>query len=60
MVPEDLPWRRIKTSTDRAFPNRACVTDGAPPDLANVIAPPLLFAQGAAFDIHDVAAWARD
>jgi hopanoid biosynthesis associated RND transporter like protein HpnN len=36
-----------------------CVLVGLPLDLANVIALPLLFAQGVAFDIYYVAAWAR-
>jgi hypothetical protein len=36
-----------------------CALVGLPLDLANVIALPLLFAQGVAFDIYYVAAWAR-
>jgi hopanoid biosynthesis associated RND transporter like protein HpnN len=36
-----------------------CAVVGLPLDLANIIALPLLFAQGVAFDIYYVAAWAR-
>lgn len=36
-----------------------CALVGLPLDLANIIALPLLFAQGVAFDIYYVAAWAR-
>jgi uncharacterized protein len=36
-----------------------CALLGLPLDLANIIALPLLFAQGVAFDIYYVAAWAR-
>lgn len=36
-----------------------CALIGLPLDLANIIALPLLFAQGVAFDIYYVAAWAR-
>jgi hypothetical protein len=36
-----------------------CALIGLPLNLANVIALPLLFAQGVAFDIYYVAAWAR-
>ena len=36
-----------------------CAVIGLPLDLANIIALPLLFAQGVAFDIYYVAAWAR-
>ena len=34
-----------------------CVAIGLPLNLANIIALPLLFAQGVAFDIYYVAAW---
>ncbi len=37
----------------------ACALFGQPLNLANVIALPLLFAQGVAFDIYYVAAWRR-
>jgi predicted RND superfamily exporter protein len=36
-----------------------CALIGLPLNLANIIALPLLFAQGVAFDIYYVAAWAR-